>query len=125
MRRRFELPSDQGCAVANMRQLEDKDWAKIEEHLKQISGLDAKSLTQLKVYYEEGEAKKGIHFFLIEYAAGEVIMAKGTTSDYAAVHLQGLVRVRDITPAYRVSGPGCWQHPTARRLEDLVLRQAA
>jgi Fe-S-cluster-containing hydrogenase component 2 len=108
-----------------MRQLEDTDWGKIEEHLKQISGLDAKALTQLKAYYEEGEAKKGIHFFLIEYTAGEVIMAKGTTSDYAAVHLQGLVRVRDITPAYRVSGPGCWQHATARRLEDLVLHQAA
>ena len=107
-----------------MKQLEAA-WNDIETHLKGIPGLDAKALTQLKAYYEEGEAKKGIHFFLIEYAAGEVIMAKGTTSDYAAVHLQGLVRVRDITPAYRATGPGCWDKPMARRLEDLVLRQAA
>lgn len=101
------------------------EWNKIEEHLQGIPGLDGKALAQLKMYYEEGEAKRGIHFFLIQYAAGEVIMAKGTTSDYAAVQLQGRVRVRDTAPPAPTMGRGCWEKPLARRLENLVLRQAA
>lgn len=101
------------------------EWNKIEEHLQGIPGLDGKALAQLKMYYEEGEAKRGIHFFLIQYAAGEVIMAKGTTSDYAAVQLQGRVRVRDTAPPAPKMGRGCWEKPLARRLENLVLRQAA
>jgi Fe-S-cluster-containing hydrogenase component 2/CRP-like cAMP-binding protein len=98
------------------------DWDTIQGHLQGISGFDPKVL---KPYYEEGPAKKGIHFFLIQYAPGEVIMAKGTTSDYAAVHLQGRVRVRDVVPAYRTSGRGCWERAIARRLENLVLTEAA
>ena len=98
------------------------EWEHIQGILAAIPGFDPKVL---KPFYEEGPAKKGIHFFVIEYAPGEVIMAKGTTSDYAAVHLQGLVRVRDIVPAYVTAGPGCWQDPMARRLENLVLNEAA
>ncbi len=101
------------------------DWSTIERHLQGISGLDAKGLGQLKAYFEEGEAKKGIHFFLIQYAPGEVIMAKGTTSDYAAIHVQGRVRIRDAAPSSRKHGEGCWEKPLARRLEDIVLCQAA
>src|SRR5262245_58738649 len=92
------------------------DWATIQEHLQGIPGLDAKALTTLKTFYEEGEAKRGIHFFLIQYEPGEVIMAKGTTSDYAAVHLQGRVRVRDGVPPAPMAGRGCWEKPLARRL---------
>lgn len=100
-------------------------WGDIENYLKGIAGLDAKALADLKKHFEEGEGKKGIHFFLIRYAAGEVIMAKGTTSDFAAVHLQGRVRVREQAAVQRISGTGCWEQPMARRLETLVLRQAA
>ncbi|MCI0681451.1 MAG: cyclic nucleotide-binding domain-containing protein [Gemmataceae bacterium] len=101
------------------------DWQTIQEHLQGIPGLDAKALATLKSFYEEGEAKRGIHFFLIQYTAGEVIMAKGTTSDYAAVHIQGRVGVRDIAPPAAPVGRGCWEKPLARRLENAVLRQAA
>jgi Fe-S-cluster-containing hydrogenase component 2/CRP-like cAMP-binding protein len=97
------------------------DWETIRGHLQPIKGFDPKAMER---YFEEGPAKKGVHFFLIQYAPGEVIMAKGTTSDYAALHVQGLVRVRDIVPAYRTSRRGCWDQPLARRLEDLVLAQA-
>src|SRR4051812_22003125 len=96
------------------------DLATIQGILQGIEGFDPKVI---KRYYEEGPAKAGLHFFLIEYAPGEVIMAKGTTSDYAAVHVQGLVRVRDMVPPNRASGRGCWQNPLRRRLENLVLRQ--
>jgi len=98
------------------------DWETIQNHLQGIPGFDPKVL---KAFFEEGPAKKGIHFFVIQYAAGEVIMAKGTTSDYAAVHLQGRVRIRDVAPAYRTAGRGCWDKPMARRLENLVITQAA
>ncbi len=51
-------------------------------------------------------------------------MAKGTTSDYAALHVQGAVRVRDLVPAYHAAGRGCWDRPLARRLENIVLAHA-
>lgn len=98
------------------------DLETIQGILQGIEGLDPKVI---KRYYEEGPAKAGIHFFLIQYAPGEVIMAKGTTSDYAAVHVQGLIRVRDIVPPNRATGRGCWENPLRRRLENLVLRQTA
>src|SRR5436305_8363127 len=97
------------------------DWHTVHALLKDIQGFDAKAMQR---YYEEGPAKKGIHFFLVRYAPGEVIMAKGTTSDYAALHVQGRIHVRDLVPAYRTAGRGCWDRPLARRLEDLVLAQA-
>lgn len=96
------------------------DVAAIEAILQGIEGLDPRVI---KKYFEEGPARAGIHFYLIQYAPGEVIMAKGTTSDYAAVHVQGVVRVRDVVPPNRTSGPGCWDRPLKRRLENLVLRQ--
>jgi Fe-S-cluster-containing hydrogenase component 2/CRP-like cAMP-binding protein len=97
------------------------DWKTIQGHLQGIKGFDARAMER---FFEEGPAKKGVHFFLVRYDAGEVIMAKGTTSDYAALHVQGLVRVRDIVPAYRTTGQGCWDRPLARRLENLVLCHA-
>jgi Fe-S-cluster-containing hydrogenase component 2 len=96
------------------------DWATIRGHLQDIKGFDPKAMER---FFEEGPAKKGVHFFLVQYAPGEVIMAKGTTSDYAALHVQGLVRVRDVVPTYRAAGRGCWDRPLARRLEDVVLTQ--
>ncbi len=97
------------------------DWETIRGHLQGIKGFDPKAMER---YFEEGPAKKGVHFFLVRYAAGEVIMAKGTTSDYAALHVQGLVRVRDVVPPYRHTRRGCWDRPLRRRLEDLVLSEA-
>jgi Fe-S-cluster-containing hydrogenase component 2 len=97
------------------------EWDTIQGYLQGIQGFDPKVV---KRYHEEGAGKGGIHFFLIRYDPGEVIMAKGTTSDYAALHLQGLVRVHDAAPPARALGDGCWVHPLQRRLENLVLNEA-
>src|SRR5206468_1098574 len=83
-------------------------WAQILGHLQGVKGFDPKGLAR---YFEEGPAKKGIHFFLVRYEPGEVIMAKGTTSDYAALHVSGLVHVRDSAPSVRPPGRGCWERP--------------
>jgi Fe-S-cluster-containing hydrogenase component 2/CRP-like cAMP-binding protein len=98
------------------------EWDTIQGYLQGIQGFDPKVV---KRYHEEGAGRGGIHFFLIRYDPGEVIMAKGTSSDYAALHLQGVIRVQDIAPPARATGRGCWALPLERRLEDLVLREAA
>jgi Fe-S-cluster-containing hydrogenase component 2/CRP-like cAMP-binding protein len=101
-----------------MRSLEP-DWPTIEGWLKKITGFDPKVV---QPYFQEGQLKKGIHFFLIEYDPGEIIMAKGTTSDFAAVHLQGLVRVLDVVPKTDPERNGCWKTPLLRRLENIILQ---
>jgi Fe-S-cluster-containing hydrogenase component 2/CRP-like cAMP-binding protein len=93
-------------------------WEQIAPVLKEVPGAD---VTKLKRYFEEGPAKQGIHFFVVQYRPGTVIMAKGSTSDYAAIHLQGVVRVRHAEVKQHVSGPGCWHSPRLRRLQNLVL----
>jgi Fe-S-cluster-containing dehydrogenase component/CRP-like cAMP-binding protein len=48
-------------------------------------------------------------FFLVEYGRGEVIMEKGTFSDYAALHVQGVVRVwLDPAPLGTRPAKSCW-----------------
>lgn len=96
----------------------DLDWPTIEGCLKKIAGFDPKAV---QTYFQEGQVKKGIHFFLIEYEPGEIIMAKGTTSDFAALHLQGVVRVLDMAPKVDPSRKGCWTAPLQRRLENIIL----
>ena len=93
-------------------------WEEIASVLKEVPGAD---VAKLKRYFEEGPAKQGIHFFVVEYRHGTVIMAKGSTSDYAAIHLQGVVRVRHAQVKQQVTGPGCWHAPRLRRLQNLVL----
>lgn len=94
------------------------DWPTIEGWLRKISGFDPKIV---QPYFQEGQLKKGIHFFLIEYEPGEIIMAKGTTSDFAALHLQGIVRVVDAAVEQRPKREGCWTSPSLRRLENMIL----
>lgn len=96
----------------------DLDWPTIDAWLKKISGFDPKAV---QPYFQEGQLKKGIHFFLIEYDPGEIIMAKGTTSDFAALHLQGIVRVLNVAPQSTPQRVGCWTNPALRRLENIVL----
>ncbi|MEI7688515.1 MAG: Ig domain-containing protein, partial [Planctomycetota bacterium] len=96
----------------------DLDWPTIDAWLKKISGFDPKAV---QPYFQEGQLKKGIHFFLIEYDPGEIIMAKGTTSDFAALHLQGIVRVLNVAPKSTPQRAGCWTNPALRRLENIVL----
>src|SRR4051794_24526428 len=67
-------------------------WDDIAEHLRGVPDLDPAGLAR---YFAEGPGAFGIHFFHIRYTPGEVIMAKGTTSDYVAVHLQGRIHVRN------------------------------
>ncbi len=93
-------------------------WEEIAPVLKEVPGAD---VAKLKRYFEEGPAKQGIHFFVVQYRHGTVIMAKGSTSDYAAIHLQGVVRVRHAQAKQHVTGPGCWHAPRLRRLQNLVL----
>ncbi len=96
----------------------DLDWPTIEGWLKKITGFNP---TAVKGFFEAGQLKKGIHFFLIEYEPGEIIMSKGSTSDFAAVHLQGIVRILDAaSPSDRIR-TGCWKTPHLRRLENIVL----
>jgi Fe-S-cluster-containing hydrogenase component 2/CRP-like cAMP-binding protein len=90
-------------------------------HLQGIKGITEAAIVR---FSEEGGGKKGFHFFLVQYAPGEVILAKGTTSDYAALHVQGRIRVRDIVPDFHLAGRGCWDHPLARRLENVVLARS-
>jgi Fe-S-cluster-containing hydrogenase component 2 len=109
---------------AEAQELVDLGWEwdkQIAPILKQVPGAD---VAKLKRYFEEGPAKQGIHFFVVEYRHGTVIMGKGSTSDYAAIHLQGLVRVRHAEMKQPVTGPGCWQAPRLRRLQNLVLNAA-
>lgn len=97
----------------------DLDWPMIEGWLKKINGFDPKAV---QPYFQEGQLKKGIHFFLVEYDSGEIIMAKGSTSDFAALHLQGLVRVLDSSPKTVPERNGCWKTPLLRRLENIVMQ---
>lgn len=107
------------------------DWGRVADALKEVRGAsgeaEEKFFAELKEFFdeEEGPKKKGVHFFAVRYRPGAVIMAKGTTSDYAAVHLSGLVRVRQVEPEKRASGAGCWDQPRLRRLEDLLLNTPA
>src|SRR6266404_2648348 len=93
-------------------------WEQIAPVLKEVPGAD---VTKLKKYFEEGPAMQGVHFFVVQYRPGTVIMAKGSTSDYAAIHLQGVVRVRHAEVKQHKSGLGCWHSPRLRRLQNLVL----
>jgi Fe-S-cluster-containing dehydrogenase component len=100
-------------------------WDKVEEHLKQVPGLAPAALKNFAKYLEEGKAKKGVHFFLVEFAAGEIVMPKGAHSDYAGILVQGAVRVRDetATRSSRLPVASCWKRPGPwrRRLAEWIL----
>ena len=43
------------------------DWNTIRTHLQGIHGFDGKVMER---FFEEGQAKKGVHFFLVRYEPG-------------------------------------------------------
>jgi Fe-S-cluster-containing hydrogenase component 2 len=92
----------------------EKERDQYEKDLKSFLG-------KLRRYFEEGEGKFGLHFFRVRYEPGTVVMAKGTSSDYAALHLRGRLRVRQTAFAQKLAGRGCWENPRLRRLESMVL----
>jgi Fe-S-cluster-containing hydrogenase component 2/CRP-like cAMP-binding protein len=54
------------------------------------------------------------NFFLIRYAPGEVILAKGVYSDFAAIHLSGEIEVvdpGDEVQAVALPASDCWRRP--------------
>jgi Fe-S-cluster-containing dehydrogenase component/CRP-like cAMP-binding protein len=79
----------------------------------------------LEEFLHEEYPAKGIHFYKIAYDPGEIIMAKGMRSDYAAIHISGRingskqpVREGELGPL-----PSCWDKPgpLVRGLEEWVL----
>lgn len=96
----------------------DPEWPTIDAWLRKIPGFDPKAV---QPFFQEGQVKRGIHFFLVEYEPGEIIMAKDTTSDFAALHVQGGVRVLDVAPRKDRFQRGCWSNPQLRRLENIVI----
>jgi Fe-S-cluster-containing dehydrogenase component/CRP-like cAMP-binding protein len=76
-------------------------WQDIE---RELQGLEGFRPQQVKRYFQEDTAAKSAVFgwrlfFKIQYRRGQVILRKGDYSDYAALHLRGLVRVSHETPA--------------------------
>src|SRR5215468_8229385 len=69
---------------------------------------------------------RDLYFFKIRYANDEIIMPRGSYSDFAGVHLQGVVKVYepDWSPSARRDHPEqCWNRPgwLRHRLEGWVL----
>jgi Fe-S-cluster-containing hydrogenase component 2/CRP-like cAMP-binding protein len=93
-------------------------WNHVEACLREIPNFNPQAVAK---FFREGKGLPGIHFFKVRYAPDEVIMPKGTYSDYAAIHLRGAVGVREVELPGEVSGPGCWDRPLARRLDNLVV----
>ena len=77
----------------------------------------APDVKKLKRYFEKVQPRQIPFLRCGEYRPGTVIMAKGSTSDYAAIHLQGVVRVRHAELKQQASGPGCWKVASIARLE--------
>lgn len=80
-----------------------------------------------KKYLKERERE--LHFFKIRYSDDEIIMPRGSYSDFAGVQLQGIVSVHDAgpPPSARRKHPGeCWHRPgwLKHRLEGWVLDRA-
>lgn len=90
-----------------MQQLE-LTWDEVTAMLKQL-GVELKTLSRYVWDYPLTEAEKS-QFFKIRYERGEAIMVKGGFSDYAAVHLQGVVRVYDVEQE-EARLPECWDAP--------------
>jgi len=90
----------------------DAYWDPVVEPLEKVKGykLDGILILKQKVG-DEAFLDDDLHqlspeqrlFFLIEYSRGTVIMQKGTFSDYAALHQQGVVRIctGDLPPETR------------------------
>jgi Fe-S-cluster-containing hydrogenase component 2/CRP-like cAMP-binding protein len=101
----------------------DVSWNDIAEQLNDLRTPKFDPDKALKKFYQEGHGLPGLHFFKIRYDPDEVIMARGSYSDYAGIHLSGRIRVLD-RPADQ-GGPrlSCWVRPGPwrRKLEDWVL----
>lgn len=83
------------------------------------------NLNRVRKFHEEGLGEAGSHFYKIRYEPGEIIMAKGVHSDYAALHLRGAINVFESGVEAQELGPVpvCWDRPgpLLRRLENWVL----
>jgi Fe-S-cluster-containing hydrogenase component 2/CRP-like cAMP-binding protein len=97
----------------------------VENIVNALEGIPGANRRVIEQHLREGAARKGIHFFAVRYEPGTVIMAKGTTSDYAALHLSGCVRVFLGEVERQVPAPSCLNQPLRRRLENLVLNSGA
>lgn len=94
------------------------EWSDVENCLKDIPDF---SPAQVKSF------KPGVHFFKIRYAPGEIIMPKGTYSDFAGIQLQGQVDVYACTPGAKEeqTAAECWnQFGSVRHwLENWILNR--
>jgi Fe-S-cluster-containing hydrogenase component 2/CRP-like cAMP-binding protein len=91
--------------------------ADLTGHLAGIEGVTPAVVGRL--FREDAGPEKRL-FFLIQYQPGEYVMARDEYSDYAALHIQGLVRV-SAQPRPPVPLPDCWGNPRPwrRRLAAL------
>src|SRR5438477_9968320 len=72
--------------------------------------------------------ERDVYFFKIRYSNDEIIMPRGSYSDFAGVHLQGVVKVYGpgLPPSARLDNPEqCWNRPgwLRHRLEGWVLNR--
>ena len=102
------------------------EWAEVEAVLRDLPGLNP---APLRPYL----GAKGIHFFKMQYDAGDVIMPQGVFSDFAGVLMKGRVEVyrrkappsggRSRMPTDRSGLERCWNRPGLlwHRLESWTL----
>ena len=86
----------------------------IEPLLKNIQKTNpAFNPADLKKYLEEGFGAPGIHFYKIAYQPGDIIMARGVRSDYAAIHVSGQIKGTHTKVGDSGLGPlpRCWDRP--------------
>jgi Fe-S-cluster-containing hydrogenase component 2/CRP-like cAMP-binding protein len=99
----------------------EQSWAAIGGALGRVEGYNLRGIIPLRnlVSDETGldddlsqESPEKRLFFLVEYTRGERIMQQGTYSDYAALYVQGGVRLwQDDPAALRDGGKSCWSAP--------------
>jgi Fe-S-cluster-containing dehydrogenase component len=96
----------------------------LERWLKGIEGLQAENLRHFAGETKEAQLP-GRFFFHISYDAGELVMPKGTTNDYALLLLGGELQIigREVQLS-REGHQGCWENPLLRQLESSVDREA-
>jgi Fe-S-cluster-containing hydrogenase component 2/CRP-like cAMP-binding protein len=124
-------PAEQGAgAAASVLEIlfasdksDDKAWVELFKALRQVPDYYIQGIKTLRTLVHDDSlldddlsqlSPEKRLFFLVEYERGEIIMENGAFSDYAALHVQGVVRVwLDAPSRLGVPGKSCWSAPHA------------